>query len=258
MHGPDQDGNPVKFIPYLDYVGFQAIFFEHTLMGSKGVLMKKITPVFTLMALLIWSFLASAAEVNKEAKTSPSINQALHEIMKYQGVNEIKSIDCSKVTEKQLESLGEALMDVMHPDSSEHGFMDRMMGGEGSQTLESMHRIMGARYLGCYEIERSFGMMYPFWGENDNVARVDYNRRWGWQHRPMMYGYGPWGMMGGYGGVIMWVLFLVVIVLVIYLIMKRARPAGAGETPLDILKKRYAKGEITKEEFEQMRKDLGF
>ncbi len=33
--------------------------------------------------------------------------------------------------------------------------------------------------------------------------------------------------------------------------------APAGQTPLDILKARYAKGEITKEQFEEMKRDLG-
>ena len=33
-------------------------------------------------------------------------------------------------------------------------------------------------------------------------------------------------------------------------------PAQPGETPLEILKARYARGEITREEYEQMRQDL--
>lgn len=86
----------------------------------------------------------------------------------------------------------------------------------------------------------------------------DYNRRW----PPMTYGYGPcgqWGMMCPYGGIFMWILFLIILALVVYLVVRWTKPAGAyiGETPLDILKKRYARGEIPKDEFEQKKKDLG-
>lgn len=33
-------------------------------------------------------------------------------------------------------------------------------------------------------------------------------------------------------------------------------PTRHGETPLDMLKTRYARGEISREEYEQMRRDL--
>ncbi len=40
--------------------------------------------------------------------------------------------------------------------------------------------------------------------------------------------------------------------------LNRRRPGAGGEqdTPLDILKKRYARGEINRDQFEQMKRDL--
>ena len=68
-------------------------------------------------------------------------------------------------------------------------------------------------------------------------------------------------MMGyGYGGAFMWLIVLVLVGVVIYYLLQISRSKGSDgsiiETPLDILKKRYAKGEIDKEEFDRKKKDL--
>ena len=60
------------------------------------------------------------------------------------------------------------------------------------------------------------------------------------------------------------ILWLVIIGLCLYFIFGRRRSSRTwipdrgfeGETALDILKKRYAKGEISKDEFEQMKRDI--
>ena len=73
---------------------------------------------------------------------------------------------------------------------------------------------------------------------------------------------GNWGhmMTYGYGGGFMWLIVLVLVGVVIYFLLQVLKSKGSDgsiiETPLDILKKRYAKGEIDKEEFDRKKKDL--
>jgi putative membrane protein len=76
----------------------------------------------------------------------------------------------------------------------------------------------------------------------------------GWENGHMMnYGF-------GYGGMFMWLIFLIVLGVAIYFIVQALKGknvvGGTQDMPLDILKKRYAKGEITKEEFDRTKKDL--
>lgn len=71
--------------------------------------------------------------------------------------------------------------------------------------------------------------------------------------------YGCW-FGYGHGGMLMGIIALIVLIVALYVIVQalKTKKAGgpAGETPLDILKKRYAKGEITKEEFDRIKQDL--
>ena len=78
-----------------------------------------------------------------------------------------------------------------------------------------------------------------------------------------MYYYGP--MMNGndWGWSIFmmffWIVFLVLICVVIMRVLRghdHHTYHNHGSDPLDIAKERYAKGEITKEQFEQLKKDL--
>ncbi|MCW3975344.1 MAG: SHOCT domain-containing protein [Candidatus Bathyarchaeota archaeon] len=89
----------------------------------------------------------------------------------------------------------------------------------------------------------------------------------------MMGGYGWGGMMGGgmmgpgmmgWGGMgFAWIwiaIFLIVLIVGAYLVItsfKREKMAPSMQAkPIEILKERYAKGEITAEEFKKMKKEL--
>lgn len=69
--------------------------------------------------------------------------------------------------------------------------------------------------------------------------------------------WGNHGFMGGY----MWIFWIAVLVGLVFLVKWIIQQGQGGEKqlkedPLDILEKRYARGEIDREEFEQKKKDL--
>ncbi len=83
----------------------------------------------------------------------------------------------------------------------------------------------------------------------------------------MMHDFG-WGMMGGWSGfgfgwlwmVLWWALIIAgIVALVRWLGASSSASSGdaaTGRKALDILKERYARGELDRETYEQMRRDL--
>jgi len=68
------------------------------------------------------------------------------------------------------------------------------------------------------------------------------------------------GWLGmGLGILIMIIFWAGLIALITWIVVKLVRSGQktSSESPLDIAKTRYARGEITKKEFEQIKKDLG-
>lgn len=74
----------------------------------------------------------------------------------------------------------------------------------------------------------------------------------------MMDGYGYGMMSGSYWilGLIFWILVIIGLVLLIKYLWEGSGAKRGEESALEILKKKYARGEISKEEFEEKKKDL--
>ncbi len=94
---------------------------------------------------------------------------------------------------------------------------------------------------------------------------------WGWAQAPSGpgdYGYGPHQMMWGFGmifGPLFLILVLALVIAVAALLVRGLaggpwhgpHPVPPGRTPLDILRERFARGEIDQDEFEKRRRVLG-
>ena len=143
---------------------------------------------------------------------------------------------CSQLADEQLEDIGEYYMEQMHPGEA-HKLMHKMMGlEEGSKVEEQFHINMAKRSY-CGENIGTFGGMMGR-GMMGNY--------------PAYYNYGYSSFWNG-----LWIIFLIgAITFVIWIIYKLTRKAKEPETPINILQRRYAKGEISKKQFEDMKNEI--
>ena len=150
--------------------------------------MKKISIIVIFSMLLLSVSLVSAHEHNF-AETKQLIDSG---------------ISCDKLIDEQLESIGEYYMEQMHP-GEQHELMDKMMGGDGSDTLKQMH-IQMAKRLYCNEDVGGMmggGMMNMMMGGNMMGSGMMGN--WG-------YSFGYWNFIN-----VLYIILLIGLIILVYL-----------------------------------------
>lgn len=80
-------------------------------------------------------------------------------------------------------------------------------------------------------------------------------RPWGWGWHPMWGMWGAWGLGMMLFMLVFWVLVIVSMVLGVRWLVTQGR-GSRSDTALEILRQRYARGEINKEEFDAKKRDL--
>jgi uncharacterized membrane protein len=162
---------------------------------------------------------------------------------------------CDKLSQGQLELIGDYYMEQMHPGQA-HEAMEQMMGGEGSDSLRSAH-IQMALVLYCKQTNTTatyggmMGMMPIMYrgGLGGGMMAYPYGGMMGYD----MMGYFGWGWIIG---LLFLLLAFTALVLAIFWLYRSIAGTGRAIPALEILKQRYARGEITKKQYESMRKDV--
>ncbi|MFA7566641.1 MAG: hypothetical protein WCY01_06410 [Alkalispirochaeta sp.] len=175
-----------------------------------------------VLALLVTVALTGwAAEDNHEK----DLDEVIAEIRATMGLDAEDPINPATVPDDLLIILGDSVMESYVRDTEQHRWMDQMMGGGGSESLDAAHRWMGYRYLtGGYSDSGRFGMGGGMMGS-------------GMMGPGMMGGLmtGGWGLMGNPD------------------MMYDNIPYGS---PDEVLKRRYAAGEISRRQYRRMIREL--
>ena len=183
-----------------------------------------ISVLFLILSLSIMSVYAINQDELNQAKTLIDSN-----------------ISCNKLTNDQLEIIGEYFMEQMHPGEA-HELMHKMMGLQEESEAEEQFHISMAKTVYC---EESGGMMM-----GNNMMSSGGMGSGMMKNYPAYYDYNSfWN--------ISWLVFLIgIIALIIWFIYKFTKKGRESETPINILQRRHSSGEISKKHYEKMKKEL--
>ena len=171
-------------------------------------------------------------------------------------------LKCQGLSRAQSESVGEYVMGRMLGSPARHEAMDRQIRATSGASGEAQaHAFMGQRFTGCETgaVPAAFGSMMGMMGgySGANGAGMSYGRDAG---NGMMGGSDPRASGDGWsGGSTALVLLLGVLAtgLAILAASLSGRRRSPTQTPGDILKDRYARGDIDTADYEQRRIALG-
>lgn len=205
----------------------------------KGIHIMKLFIIF-LSILFLLLFSASEGKVYAADVISPSDHHTASEEIEGKAMWEklqAKQTTCDKLSDDDFERLGEYFMGQMVGSSHEamNKMTVQMMGEKGE---EQMHIVIGKRSSGC-----DASAAFPEKGTG---------------FMPMMnMMMGSWGSFGlGWLSMLLFLILLIVGIIALIRYLAKSGDNKEGKTPLDILKERYARGEIDKKEFGDKRKDL--
>lgn len=151
---------------------------------------------------------------------------------------------CGELGKDDFEVIGDYVMGRMVGSTEGHRAMDEMMDSMmGERANQQMHVFMGERFSGCRKgaVPQSFGGMM---GDGDGFMGFDNGG-----------GDDDWSAATIVMTVLMVLLVVGVAVALVAVLRPRAR--SGGQTPLEVLQARFARGEIDADEYERRRQALG-
>lgn len=153
------------------------------------------------------------------------------------------------------------------PNSQEQGFgmmqqvEDRALGDELHEEMESLMTKMMSGELSQGETDRMVELMnqYPgpgsmMMGRIMNMGMFGSGFNGGTNSSMMGYGFSGFG--GGIVMILFWILATIGIVALVKYMMGNSTTRESSKNALDILKERYAEGEIDKDEFDSKKKEI--